>query len=199
MTGDIIQWLSLVIFFPGTPISDLPCCLQAGSATRGGAPQSRPAPHSSPVWAGIASGWWCSSGSSGLGDEGATPWSSPSGSSQFYGERDGECVSSGVGLKPDRPTWRSVYSPVLKLCCSCFVCAPIYQLLRLKESRFRRKYKNYHRTHNKIIQKCWTLTCMLDSPGWEKDREKNGFHKLAFVMSKLIVIGDVYSWMLNHT
>lgn len=96
-------------------------------------------------------------------------------------------------------TWHSVYLPVLKLCCSCFVCAPIHQLLRLKKSRFRRNYKNDHWTYNKIIQKCWTLTCMLDSPGWEKDREKNGFHKLAFVMSKIIVIGDVYSWMLNHT
>ena len=38
-----------------------------------------------------------------------------------------------------------------------------------------------------------TLTCTLDSPGCEKDREKKGFHWLVFVMSKLILIGDVCS------
>lgn len=79
--------------------SDLPCCLPAGFATHGGVPQLGPAPRSSPILAGIVSGRRCSSGSSGLGDEGATPWSSPSGSSQFYEEcvRSvwvGECVTN---------------------------------------------------------------------------------------------------------
>lgn len=44
-----------------------------------------------------------------------------------------------------------------------------------------------------------TLTCTLDSPGCEKDREKKGFHRLLFAMSKLILIGDVCSWMLSQT
>lgn len=93
ITDYIIRWLSLVsVFFRVTPISGLPCCLPADSATRGGAPQPCPAPHSAPVWAGIVWGWWCSSGSNGLGDEGATPWSSPSGSFQFCGEWDMFCL-----------------------------------------------------------------------------------------------------------
>lgn len=149
---DTICWLSLDIFFQALPFNFLPCCLPAGSVTRGGAPQPRPAHHSAPVWAGTVWGWWCSSGSSGLGDEAATPWSSPSGSSQFYGERDGKCVLCGVELQPNKSTWHDVNLPVLKLCCSRFVCAPIYQLLRLKKNRFRRKYINIKKLQLNIQQ-----------------------------------------------
>lgn len=124
---DIIFWLSLV-FFQALPFDFLPCCLPAGSVSHGGVPQLCPAPHSAPIWAGTVSGWWCSNGSSELGDEAATPWSSPLGSSQFYGERDGSCVCEA---HPDTSTWHDVNLPVLKLCCSCFVCLTIYQLLRL--------------------------------------------------------------------
>lgn len=127
---DIIFWLSLDFFQP-LPFDFLPCCLPAGSVSHGGAPQLCPAPHSAPVWAGTVSGWWCSNGSSGLGDEAATPWSSPLGSSQFYGERDGSCMCE---VQPDTSTWHGVNLPVLKLCSSCFVCLTIYQLLRLMEN-----------------------------------------------------------------
>lgn len=142
LISDIMKWLSLVIYLSGrSHFSDSPCCLRADSAARGDAPRPRLGLRSAPVWAGIVSGWWCSSGSSGLGDGGATPWSSPSGSSQFCGGQDAEHVLSNVELQPNKPTWRSVNLPVLKLCCSCFVRASIRQLLRLKKVRFRRKHK----------------------------------------------------------
>lgn len=103
-----IRWLSLDCFFSkALPFNFLPCCLPTGSVTRDGAPQPCPAPHSVPVWAETVSGWWCSSGSSGLGGVAATPWSSPSGSSQFYEKWDGKCILCSAELQPNKSTWHS--------------------------------------------------------------------------------------------
>lgn len=41
-----------------------------------------------------------------------------------------------------------------------------------------------------VYRQYFAFTCTLDSPGWEKEREKNGFHILALVMSKLVCNGE---------
>lgn len=93
------------------PFSDLLCSLPAGSAAHGGVPQPHLVLGSAPAWAGTVSGWWCSSGSSGLADEVATPLSSPSGSSRFYSEWHGACAAFSPWL-----FWEAAVSAVLLAC-----------------------------------------------------------------------------------
>lgn len=88
---DISEWKCSVVYRTFQQLTDdnshslLPSCLPAGFVARGDDPRPCPAPRSAPVWAGIVSGWRCSSGSSGLVGEAATPWSCLSQSSQFCG------------------------------------------------------------------------------------------------------------------
>lgn len=193
MTDDIIQWLSAVAAV------DSPYCLPAGSAARAGAPQPRPATRSAPVWAGTVWGWWWSSGSIGSGVGDATPWSSPSGSSRSCGEWDFMWTVIVVKKSAWQSGSSSYYSPVLKLHCSCFVCASIHQLLWLKAEEAEAWMTSSDQISDETKRRSRPLTCTLDSPGWEKDREKKGFHRLVFVVSNTILIGEVYCWMFNHT
>lgn len=127
--------LKLGFFSPGAlHLICLLWCLPEAFVTRGGETQPHPARHSSPVWAGIVLGCWCSKGSSGSVDEAATTWSSLSGCSQFCGGRHYKCVYA-----TDTSTTDKVNLPVLKLYSSCFVCTLIHQLLWLKKNRLRRK------------------------------------------------------------